>query len=87
MRQRLAVWSRVVDALRPPPQIPLSDWIEQTTRLAKAAGIGLSTVVDFERQRRRVSAEAVAAMRRALEGKGIQLINGKTPGGEALTTA
>src|SRR5680860_965729 len=26
-------WSRAVEALRPPPQLPLSDWLEQTIRL------------------------------------------------------
>lgn len=43
--------------------------------LAKAAGLGISTVVDFERERRRVSDKAVAAMRRALEAAGIIFID------------
>jgi hypothetical protein len=42
--------------------------------LAAAAGLGLSTIVDFERQRRRVSEAAAAAMRLALEDAGIQFI-------------
>jgi hypothetical protein len=27
------VWSRVAEALRPPPLLPLSEWIEQAIRL------------------------------------------------------
>jgi transcriptional regulator with XRE-family HTH domain len=42
--------------------------------LAKAAGLGLSTVVDFERSRRVVSVEAAAAIRAALEGMGVEFI-------------
>ena len=45
------------------------------TQLALAANLGLSTVVDFERKRRQVSVDAVAAMRIALEQKGIEFIN------------
>ena len=37
------------------------------TRLAKAAGLGLSTVYDLECQRRDVSAESVEKMQKALE--------------------
>jgi DNA-binding transcriptional regulator YiaG len=43
--------------------------------LARAAHLGLSTVVDFERMRREVSGEAIAALRRALERKGIIFID------------
>ena len=39
------------------------------TRLAKAAGLGLSTVYDLECQRRDVSAESVEKMRKALEAR------------------
>lgn len=42
--------------------------------------MGLSTVVDFERERRRVSDEAVAAIREALEKAGVEFTNGKRPG-------
>jgi DNA-binding XRE family transcriptional regulator len=48
--------------------------------LAKAAGLGLSTVVDFERERRRVSEDATAAIRGALEKGGVEFTNGKRPG-------
>jgi hypothetical protein len=50
--------------------------------LARAAVLGLSTVVDFERKRREVSDEAIAAIKRALEAAGIEFIdeNGGGPG-------
>ena len=51
-------------------------------QLATAANVGLSTVVDFERERRSVSDDAVGKMQRALEAAGIQFIaeNGGRPG-------
>jgi len=50
--------------------------------LARAAGLGLSTVVDFERSRRAVSGGAVVAIARALERAGVHFIekNGGGPG-------
>jgi DNA-binding transcriptional regulator YiaG len=52
------------------------------TELAHAAELGLSTVVDFERERRQVSQEAVEAIRNALERYGVEFIdeNGGGPG-------
>ena len=52
------------------------------TELAKAAALGQSTVIDFERERRRVSGEAVAAIRAALEAAGVIFLpeNGNGPG-------
>jgi transcriptional regulator with XRE-family HTH domain len=52
------------------------------SELAELAELGLSTVVDFERERRPVSEEATKALRRALEKAGIQFIeqNGGGPG-------
>jgi len=44
------------------------------SELAKAAKLGLSTVVDFERGRRRVSTDAIRAMQGALERAGIDFI-------------
>ncbi|WP_308462330.1 XRE family transcriptional regulator [Mesorhizobium sp. INR15] len=44
--------------------------------MAERASIGLSTVVDFERKRRTVSGDAVAAIRAALEAAGVEFING-----------
>ena len=43
-------------------------------RLASLADLGLSTVVDFEKQRRAVSEEAVRKMQEALETAGIIFI-------------
>ena len=48
--------------------------------LADAAGVGLSTVIDFERQRRPVAASTVAAIRAALEAAGVEFTNGDAPG-------
>jgi len=48
--------------------------------LAKAAGLGVSTVADFELQRREVSADGVGRMRKALEALGVAFTNGKQPG-------
>lgn len=51
-------------------------------KLADAAGLGLSTVVDFERGRRAVSDDAIRAMRAALEAAGVIFVdeNGEGPG-------
>jgi transcriptional regulator with XRE-family HTH domain len=48
--------------------------------LASEASLGLSTVVDFERERRVVSAKAIAAIRAALEAAGVEFTNGVRPG-------
>ena len=52
------------------------------TQLAASADLGLSTVVDFEKERRQVSPESVDAIRRALVRVGIEFIdeNGGGPG-------
>jgi hypothetical protein len=50
------------------------------TRLAEMAGLGLSTIVDFERSRRTVSPDAEAAILRALEAAGVEFTNGEQPG-------
>lgn len=51
------------------------------SELARAAKLGLSTVVDFGRRRRLVSEEALLALRSALERAGIEFIeeNGGGP--------
>lgn len=58
----------------------LVDWTQP--RLAEASNLGLSTVVDFERGRRAVSADAVAALAGALESAGVIFVpeNGEGPG-------
>jgi len=52
------------------------------TRLAELAEMGLSTVVDFEKERRQVSGAAVEAIQNALKRAGIEFIdeNGGGPG-------
>jgi len=45
------------------------------TQLAKAANLGLSTVVDFEKERRQVSQDAVDAIRATLEATGISFLD------------
>jgi transcriptional regulator with XRE-family HTH domain len=52
------------------------------TQLATAARLGLSTVVDFERERRQVSPDAIATIREALETAGVEFLeeNGGGPG-------
>lgn len=50
--------------------------------LARRSGLGLSTIVDFEKMRRDVSTEAIGAIQRALERVGVVFIekNGGGPG-------
>jgi transcriptional regulator with XRE-family HTH domain len=52
-------------------------------QLAQTAGLGLSTIVDFEKARRQVSTEAMQELRKALQRLGVQFIpdNG---GGEGV---
>ena len=52
------------------------------SNLAEAADLGLSTVVDFEKERRQVSPDAVAALENALEHAGITFI--RHGGGEGV---
>jgi transcriptional regulator with XRE-family HTH domain len=53
------------------------------SQLAKAAELGLSTVVDFEKGRRQVSEEAVQRIQVALKEAGIEFLPGNG-GGEGL---
>jgi transcriptional regulator with XRE-family HTH domain len=52
-------------------------------QLAEAAQLGLSTVVDFEKDRRQVSESAIQAIRLALEAAGIEFLP-EDGGGEGL---
>ena len=54
--------------------------------LAEAAGLGLSTIVDFEKSRRDVSRAAVHAIQKALEKAGIQFV-AKNGGGTGRPAA
>ena len=51
--------------------------------LAQHAGLGLSTIVDFEKERRQVSVEAVQAIEAAFERAGITFIE-ENGGGEGI---
>lgn len=53
-------------------------------QLAKAAGVGLSTVVDFEKSRRSVSEEAIGSLKKALESFGVEFIS-ENGGGTGVT--
>jgi len=55
--------------------------------LAEAAGLGLSTIVDFEKSRRDVSRAAVHALQKALERAGVRFIekDGGGPGVRLLS--
>jgi transcriptional regulator with XRE-family HTH domain len=53
------------------------------SQLADAANLGLSTVVDFEKERRQVSLGAIEAICAALERAGIEFID-ENGGGEGL---
>lgn len=53
--------------------------------LAQLSNLGLSTIVDFERGRRRVSEEAVLAIRLALDGAGVAFLDkGETSPGAGV---
>lgn len=58
----------------------LINWTQP--KLANAASLGLSTVVDFEKERRKVSLDAESAMQTALEAAGVIFVaeNGEGPG-------
>ena len=45
------------------------------TQLAASAGLGLSTVVDYEKNRRQVSTESVESMFQALVRAGVEFID------------
>jgi transcriptional regulator with XRE-family HTH domain len=50
------------------------------SQLARTAKLGLSTVVDFEKERRLVSNEAVKSIRTALQRAGIEFMDGNGAG-------
>jgi len=56
----------------------LLDWTP--TKLAEAAGLGASTVVQFELGGRAVSAKAVQTIQHALEAAGVEFFDGDEPG-------
>jgi transcriptional regulator with XRE-family HTH domain len=58
----------------------LLDWSQ--SKLAEAAGLGLSTVVDFERERRSISDSAKSEIEAALHAAGVIFVaeNGEGAG-------
>jgi transcriptional regulator with XRE-family HTH domain len=50
------------------------------SQLARAAKLGLSTVVDFEKERRIVSDESIEAIKDALRRAGIEFTDGNEEG-------
>lgn len=56
----------------------LIDWSQ--TQLAKEAGVGISTIADFERGKRTPIGNNLAAIQRALEAAGVEFTNGDEPG-------
>ena len=49
------------------------DWSQP--QLAEASGVGLSTIVGFEHNRRHVSSEAIAELKATLEEAGLEFIS------------
>ena len=76
--------TKIVDPMTPAQCRAARGLLEITqSQLAHAADLGLSTVVDFEKERRLVSLGAVEAIRAALERAGIEFID-ENGGGEGL---
>jgi transcriptional regulator with XRE-family HTH domain len=70
------VSTKNVDSLTPAQCRAGRGLIELTqSQLAEEAGLGLSTVVDFERSRRRISSAAIDALKKALEKLGVEFID------------
>jgi transcriptional regulator with XRE-family HTH domain len=68
--------TKIIDNITPAQSKAARALLEITqSELARAANLGLSTVVDFEKQRRQVSALAIQAIRDALVAKGVEFIN------------
>jgi transcriptional regulator with XRE-family HTH domain len=78
-----AMSTKIVETITPAQSRAARALLDITqTELADAADLGLSTVVDFERERRRVSPVAIEAIRHTLRRAGVEFIdeNGGGPG-------
>jgi transcriptional regulator with XRE-family HTH domain len=74
MRKRLS--TKIIDHITPAQCRAARAFLGITqSELAEAASLGLSTVVDFEKGRRRVSSQAIKAMHDALKRIGIASFN------------
>jgi transcriptional regulator with XRE-family HTH domain len=60
------------------PQDSYCVWSEAD--LAKEAGVGITTVADWELERRQPSFKMLGAIREALERAGVEFTNDKRPG-------
>ena len=56
----------------------LLDW--RQVDLARNAGVGESTVVEFEREKRKVGDASITKMQVALEDAGVEFTNGRRQG-------
>jgi transcriptional regulator with XRE-family HTH domain len=77
------VSTKIVDIINPAQCRAGRALLELTqTQLALAAGVGLSTVVDFEKNRRQLSNGAIESIFQALTRAGVEFIqeNGGGPG-------
>jgi len=72
-----------------PPQCRAARALLNVTQpeLAKAAGVGLSTVVAFETERRLISKDAEATLQAALEALGVEFIWPKGDAGAGVRLA
>jgi transcriptional regulator with XRE-family HTH domain len=55
--------------------------------LAERSGLGLSTIVDFEKSRREVSDRAIAELRSALERAGVRFVRQDTAIGVMIASS
>ena len=76
--------TKIVDTMTPSQSRAARALLEMNqSTLAQNAGLGLSTIVDFEKDRRQVSADAVKSIKAALEREGITFIE-ENGGGEGV---
>jgi DNA-binding XRE family transcriptional regulator len=79
------VSTKIVDTTMTPSQCRAARALLEMNQssLAQSAGLGLSTIVDFEKDRRQVSVDAVKSIKAALEREGITFIE-ENGGGEGV---
>ena len=76
--------TKIVDTMTPSQCRAARALLEMNqSTLAQNAGLGLSTIVDFEKDRRQVSVDAVKSIKAALEREGIAFIE-ENGGGEGV---
>ena len=76
--------TKIVDTMTPSQCRAARALLEMNqSTLAQNAGLGLSTIVDFEKDRRQVSVDAAKAIKAALEREGITFIE-ENGGGEGV---